>query len=70
MSSPYLIFLDEPSTGLDDYSSSMLSALINKMAEESSISILYVSHRKEPDLNPDLIFELIPDKNGSIGKVL
>ncbi|MDA3890567.1 MAG: ATP-binding cassette domain-containing protein [Salinivirgaceae bacterium] len=64
---PPLLILDEPSTGLDDYSASMLSTLINKMADESTTAILYVSHRNEPDLKPQYIYSLKPTKNGSVG---
>jgi molybdate transport system ATP-binding protein len=67
---PPLLILDEPSTGLDDYSAAMLSALINKMAEESNTSILYVSHRTEPDLNPKYIYKLSPTENGSAGEIV
>ncbi len=67
---PPLLILDEPSTGLDDYSTSMLSVLINKMAKESSTAILYVSHRTEPDLKPEKIFQLTPGEDGSVGSVL
>lgn len=66
---PPVLILDEPSNGLDDYSASMLVALINKIAEQSSSSILYVSHRKEEGLQPDKILELIPNENGSLGVV-
>ncbi|HYQ56949.1 MAG TPA: ATP-binding cassette domain-containing protein [Draconibacterium sp.] len=66
---PPLLILDEPSTGLDDRSAALLSALINKIAAESQTAILYVSHRKEPDLKPQHIFELEPGKDGSVGRV-
>ncbi|WP_321373039.1 ATP-binding cassette domain-containing protein [uncultured Draconibacterium sp.] len=67
---PPLLILDEPSTGLDDKSAVLLSALINKIAVESQTAILYVSHRKEPDLKPQFVFELIPGENGSVGEIL
>jgi molybdate transport system ATP-binding protein len=67
---PPLLILDEPSTGLDDKSASMLSALINKMANEGNTAILYVSHRMEPGLEPEYIYQLTPTENGSVGKVL
>ncbi|MDO5972073.1 ATP-binding cassette domain-containing protein [Flavivirga aquimarina] len=65
---PPLLILDEPLTGLDDNDISLFSELINKIAQESNTSILYVSHRKEPGLNPDYIYELIPGECGSIGR--
>ncbi|QIA08414.1 ABC transporter ATP-binding protein [Draconibacterium halophilum] len=66
---PPLLILDEPSTGLDDQSAALLSALINKIADESQTAILYVSHRTEPDLKPQFVFELIPSEKGSVGEV-
>lgn len=66
---PPLLILDEPSTGLDDKSAAMMCALINKMAAEGNTAILYVSHRKEADLKPQFIYELIPASSGSIGKI-
>ncbi|WP_303924764.1 ATP-binding cassette domain-containing protein [Draconibacterium sediminis] len=67
---PPLLILDEPSTGLDDKSAALLSALINKIAAESQTAILYVSHRTEPDLKPAFVFELKPTENGSVGEVV
>jgi len=67
---PPLLILDEPSTGLDDKSAALLSALINKIAAESQTAILYVSHRTEPDLKPAFVFELKPGENGSVGEVV
>ncbi len=67
---PPLLILDEPSTGLDDKSAALLSALINKISDESQTAILYVSHRTEPDLKPAFVFELKPGENGSVGEVV
>jgi len=67
---PPLLILDEPIAGLDDYHSSLVVALINKIANESNTAIVYVSHQNEEGLLPQKIFELIPTKNGSIGRVL
>ena len=67
---PPVVILDEPSNGLDDYAASMLVALINKVAEESSSAILYVSHRNEAGLTPSKILELIPSNEGSKGHIL
>lgn len=66
---PPVLILDEPSNGLDDYSASMLVALINKIAQESTSAILYVSHRSEEGLKPDKILELIPSNDGSQGLI-
>ncbi|WP_321344356.1 ATP-binding cassette domain-containing protein [uncultured Draconibacterium sp.] len=67
---PPLLILDEPSTGLDDKSAALLSTLINKIADESQTAILYVSHRTEPDLKPQFVFQLKPGVNGSVGEVV
>lgn len=66
---PPLLILDEPSNGLDDQSATLVTTLINKMASESATAIIYVSHRKEPNLEPNYIFELIPGSEGSTGSI-
>lgn len=64
---PPLLILDEPTAGLDDSSSNLFVALVNKIAKESDSTIVFVSHRKEPQLNPEYIFELYPSEKGSKG---
>lgn len=64
---PPLLILDEPTAGLDDSSSNLFVALVNKIAKESDSTIVFVSHRKEPQLNPEYIFELHPSEKGSKG---
>lgn len=66
---PLLLILDEPTAGLDDASAALLVALVNKIARESDIATIFVSHRKEPGLEPDNIYELIMTENGSVGFV-
>jgi molybdate transport system ATP-binding protein len=66
---PSLLILDEPTNGLDDNDAALFVQLINKIASETNTAILYVSHRQEVGLNPGYIYELVPSKNGSIGKV-
>jgi len=66
---PPLLILDEAMSGLDDHNASIVISLINKIAEESKTTILFVSHRIEEGLLPNNIFELIPTESGSIGKV-
>ncbi|WP_375587798.1 ATP-binding cassette domain-containing protein [Flagellimonas aurea] len=64
---PPLLILDEPTAGLDDSSANLFVALVNKIAKESDSTIVFVSHRKEPQLNPEYIFELHPSEKGSKG---
>ena len=64
---PPLLILDEPTAGLDDSSANLFVALVNKIAKESDSTIVFVSHRKEPQLDPEYIFELRPSENGSKG---
>lgn len=66
---PSLLILDEPTAGLDDYNASLFVLLVNKIAKESKTAIVFVSHREEQGLSPTSIFELIPTKNGSMGKI-
>ena len=67
---PPLLILDEPTAGLDDTSANLFVALVNKIAKESETAIVFVSHRKEPKLNPEFIFELHPSEKGSMGTIL
>lgn len=67
---PPLLILDEPTAALDDHNALIISKLINKIAAESSTTIIYVSHRKEPGLSPKFVFELTPSRAGSTGKIV
>ncbi|MBT8314192.1 MAG: ATP-binding cassette domain-containing protein, partial [Maribacter sp.] len=67
---PLLLILDEPTAGLDDRSASLLVSLVNKMARESNSTIIFVSHREEPNLQPQFKYRLEESKNGSLGKIL
>ena len=64
---PPLMILDEAIAGLDDHNTRLAIALINKIANETNTTILYVSHRTEEGLNPRSIFTLNPSENGSVG---
>ncbi len=64
---PPLLILDEPASGLDDDNVLLFTALINKVAAESTTAIIYVSHRPEQGLTPQYVFELQPGANGSAG---
>ena len=65
---PPLLILDEPTAGLDDESAILFISLVNKIARESQTAIIFVSHRKEPGLEPQYIYELQVTSEGSIGK--
>ena len=66
---PPLLILDEPTIELDDHNSRIFIEMINILASEKKIAIIYVSHRDEPDLRPDKVFELVPTENGHTGIV-
>jgi molybdate transport system ATP-binding protein len=66
---PLLLILDEPTAGLDDASARLLVALVNKIARESEVTTIFVSHRKEPGLEPDKIYQLQMTENGSVGYI-
>tara|TARA_R110000868_G_scaffold81558_1_gene230759 strand:- start:2385 stop:3623 length:1239 start_codon:yes stop_codon:yes gene_type:complete len=67
---PLLLILDEPTESLDDDSAALFVALTNKISQESDTTILFVSHRDEPGLQPKKIFELRKTENGSIGTII
>lgn len=64
---PPLLILDEPLIHVDTEGAALIIALINKIAKESETSILFVSHRDEPNMQPDFTYTLCPSPNGSIG---
>lgn len=64
---PLLLILDEPTAGMDDASAELLIHLVNKMARESDTALIFVSHRIEPGLRPDLVYELDMTPTGSVG---
>ena len=66
---PLLLILDEPTVSLDDESAALLVLLVNKIAHESSTTIIFVSHREEAGLRPHYRFRLKKDKDGSIGEI-
>lgn len=66
---PPLLILDEPLEGLDDENTALVIQLINTIKKETNISILFVSHRMEPNLFPDSILELKPSQTGSRGVI-
>ncbi|PXX29117.1 ATP-binding cassette domain-containing protein [Arenibacter sp. ARW7G5Y1] len=67
---PPLLILDEPTAGLDDESAQLFISLVNKIAKESKSAIIFVSHRKEPGLEPQYNYELQISPQGSHGKTI
>jgi len=64
---PPLLILDEPTIELDDANSRLFIDMVNAIAQDKKIAIVYVSHRDEPGLKPDKIFELVPSAKGYTG---
>lgn len=64
---PPLLILDEPTASMDDASAELLVALVNKIANETTTTIVFVSHRIEPGLNPKKVFQLQLTQDGSVG---
>lgn len=62
---PPLLILDEPTAGLDDENTDIFIQLINAIAALKKITIIYISHRHEAQVQPDKIIELIPAAQGS-----
>ncbi|WP_136464849.1 ATP-binding cassette domain-containing protein [Flagellimonas onchidii] len=65
---PALLILDEPTAGLDDENAALFVSLVNKIAQESSTTIVFVSHRKENGLEPQFDYNLNIGTNGSTGE--
>ncbi|WP_369753928.1 ATP-binding cassette domain-containing protein [Flavobacterium sp. WC2409] len=66
---PPLLILDEPVEGLDDENAALVTQLITVLSQKTDMAILYVSHRSEPNLKPNAIYELTPQTNGSTGEI-
>ncbi|MEP0213365.1 MAG: ATP-binding cassette domain-containing protein [Cellulophaga sp.] len=67
---PLVLILDEPTTGLDDKSASLFVNLVNHIASKKQTAVIFVSHRKEKNLEPRAILELQITPKGSTGNIL
>ena len=67
---PPLLILDEPTASLDDASAALFVSLVNKFAEASETTVIFVSHRKESGLNPDYTYQLQMSPTGSTGTIV
>ncbi len=65
---PPLLILDEPTIGLDDESAAFFVALVNAYAAKSTSAVVFVSHREEEGLDPDLVYELHLVPGGARGR--
>ena len=66
---PPLLILDEPTIDLDDYNSQLFIEMVNAIAAEKRMAIIYISHRDEENLKPEKVFELIPAHEGFTGRI-
>ena len=66
---PPLLILDEPTIELDDENSRLFIDMVRAIASEKKIAIIYVSHRDEEDLHPDMVYELVKANKGYTGRV-
>ncbi len=67
---PPLLILDEPTEGLDDAGAQLVIELVNRLHDRSALAIVFVSHRVEKGLDPEMIFELTSSSEGSTGKII
>jgi len=67
---PPLLILDEPATELDDENSRLFIGMVNALAIQKKMAIIYISHRDEPDLKPEKVYQLIPAERGFTGVVV
>jgi molybdate transport system ATP-binding protein len=67
---PPLLILDEPTIELDDDNSRLFVSMVNTIAALKKMAIIYISHRDEPDLKPEKVYQLVPAERGFTGVVV
>lgn len=66
---PPLLILDEPTIELDEENTALFIGMVHAIAALKQVAIIYISHRDEPALQPERIFELVKTGRGFTGKV-
>lgn len=64
-SKPEMLVLDEPCTGLDIYNRAYLFDVIEKLAKERSITLVYVTHYPE-EIHPDVFDQCLLLRKGKV----
>jgi ABC-type multidrug transport system ATPase subunit len=66
LADPSVIFLDEPTSGLDSYTSFLIVSLLQKIARENNVIIIYTIH--QPSLDIFKLFDnlMVLDKGKSV----
>ena len=67
---PPLILLDEPVEGLDEHNAQQVIRLINMLVRQTTMAVVFISHRLELALEPAMVFELVPSPEGSKGTIV
>ena len=66
---PPLLILDEPTWGLDPDQVDLFVGLVNQLFAASQCGLIYVSHHREPGLQPTHRIQLIPHEEGSTAQI-
>ena len=66
---PPLLILDEPTIELDEENTAIFIEMVQAIARQKQTAIVYISHRNEPALQPEMIFELVKTNNAYTGVV-
>jgi molybdate transport system ATP-binding protein len=66
---PPLLILDEALINLDNQGTAIFVSLIHKIVSKSDTTIFFVSHGYLDNLLPNCVYELVLNKNGSLGTI-